>query len=66
MAWDFVPSLPGWRTLSGELRFRSGDHALTIDGMNPSLPAARQAEKTPIRGFLAAVSCTLGKLHQRS
>ena len=57
----FRPLFTGLANLSGELRFRSGDHALTISGMNPSLLAAKQAEKTPIPGFLAAIGCTLAK-----
>ncbi len=46
--------------LNGELRFRSDDHALTIDGSGPALPQARLAQKARLKGFLISVVCTLG------
>lgn len=55
----FRPLFTGLANLNGELRFRSGDHALTMDGAHPSLLAAKQAEKPPMEGFLAAVACVL-------
>ena len=47
----------GLANLNGALRFRSGDHALLIDGQNPSLMTARPAQKPPIPGFLVSVIC---------
>lgn len=55
--WGFRPLFVGLANLWGFLRFRSGNHALTIDGQTPALVRARIAEKPPIDGFLAAVSC---------
>ena len=49
----------GLADLNGELRFRSGDHALTIDGTSPSLVTARLSQKVEIAGFLASVVCRL-------
>ena len=50
----------GLANLNGALRFRSGNHALLIDGHNPSLMNARVAPKTTLRGFLVSVSCATG------
>jgi hypothetical protein len=47
----------GLAHLNADLRFRSGDHALLISGPQPELKTARLAQKTPFRGFLAAVRC---------
>jgi hypothetical protein len=53
----FRPLFIGLSNLNGALRFRSGDHALTIDGRNPqSIPWTKIA-KPKISGFLASVSC---------
>lgn len=52
--------------LNGELRFRSDDHALTIDGAGPTLPQARLAQKARLQGFVISVVCTVmppGRLH---
>jgi len=46
--------------LNGELRFRSDDHALTIDGSGPTLPQARLAQKARLQGFVISVVCSLG------
>lgn len=43
--------------LNADLRFRSGDHALLINGPQPELKTARLAQKAPFKGFLAAVRC---------
>lgn len=41
----------GLANLNGELRFRSGDHALTIDGRGPSLVSRRLTQKAdPLQG----------------
>lgn len=47
----------GLAHLNADLRFRSGDHALLISGPHPELKAARLEQKTPFKGFLAAVRC---------
>lgn len=48
----------GLADLHAELRFRSGDHALTISG-RPELRQAVLAQKAPFQGFLASVRCRL-------
>ncbi len=48
----------GLGDLSAELRFRSGDHALTISGQ-PDLRQAVLAQKAYFQGFLASVRCRL-------
>lgn len=55
----FRPLFIGVANLNGFLRFRSGDHALVIDGHRPSLVTARLAQKPKISGFLASVRCVL-------
>lgn len=55
----FRPLFVGLANLNGALRFRSGNHALVIDGQNPSLITARVAEKTTIPGFLTSVLCEI-------
>lgn len=55
----FRPLFIGVANLNGLLRFRSGDHALVIDGHKPSLVAARLAQKPKIGGFLASVKCLI-------
>jgi len=53
----FRPLFIGLSNLNGALRFRTGDHALTIDGRDPiSIPWTKIA-KPNISGFLAFVSC---------
>lgn len=47
----------GLANINGALRFRSGDHALTIDGHNPSLKLARLTQKPSLGGFFASVKC---------
>lgn len=47
----------GLANLNGSLRFRSGNHALVIDGRDPSIVAARLAQKPEIGGFIASVKC---------
>ena len=53
----FRPLFVGLANLNGSLRFRSGDHALLIEGRNPSLMTARIAEKASIAGFLISIVC---------
>jgi len=54
----FRPIFVGLANLSGSLRFRSGDHALVIDGQKIGAMPAKAAQKTRLRGFLASVACT--------
>ena len=56
--YGFRPLFVGLANLHSALRFRSGDHALLIDGRNPSLMSARLAQKPLIQGFLVSVTCT--------
>jgi hypothetical protein len=55
--FGFRPIFNGLANLRGLLRFRSGDHALTLDGTGPSLTSAKPAQKTPVSGFIASVTC---------
>lgn len=43
--------------LRGQLRFRSGDHSLELDGRSPSLVNASLHQRAFFRGFLASVQC---------
>jgi anti-sigma regulatory factor (Ser/Thr protein kinase) len=52
----FRPIFIGLMNLNGSLRFRSGDHALTMDGTSPTLATAHIAQKPEIDGFLASVA----------
>jgi anti-sigma regulatory factor (Ser/Thr protein kinase) len=49
----------GLAGLNADLRFRSGDHALTISGPRPDLKRARLDQKVPFQGLLASVRCQL-------
>ncbi len=49
----------GLANMNGELRFRSGDQAVTIDGVNPRSMPATTSEKVPLVGFVASVICSL-------
>ncbi|WP_434615202.1 hypothetical protein [Azospirillum sp. B2RO_4] len=53
----FRPIFIGLANINGSLRFRSGDHALIINGQNPSLMSAQTSQKTMIEGFSASVIC---------
>ena len=55
----FRPLFIGLANLKGGLRFRSGDQALTIDGVNPGSIPAQIWEKVPSSGFVASVCCGL-------
>jgi hypothetical protein len=46
-------------TLNASLRFRSGDHALTIEGKSPTLINALVAKKPRAVGFFTSVRCTV-------
>jgi len=47
----------GLAALNAELRFRSGDHALTISGVGPGLVSATTWQRPLIQGFMASVVC---------
>jgi hypothetical protein len=47
----------GLRSLHSDVRFRSGDHALTLSGSQPELKQAHLAQKSLFQGFLASVHC---------
>ena len=53
----FNPLFQSFLNLSGALRFRSGDHALTIDGVSPSLSTARLRQKLELPGFIVSALC---------
>lgn len=47
----------GLANLNGHLRFRSDDHALTIDGSSPSLMTTRLSQTARLQGFVASIVC---------
>jgi len=51
------PLFRGLANLNSMLRFRSGDHALTIEGQNPVVIPAKLWQKPVIQGLFAAVTC---------
>lgn len=53
----FRPLFIGLANLNGSLRFRSGDHALLINGQNPTLMTAQPAQKPSLKGLFISVSC---------
>lgn len=55
----FSQLFKGLATLNGSLRFRSGNHALSIEGKNPSLVNALTAMKPSVPGFLVCVACRI-------
>lgn len=55
----FRPIFIGLLNLCGSLRFRSGDHALVMDGASPNLATSQLAQKPTIDGFFASVCCDL-------
>jgi hypothetical protein len=61
----FRPIFLGLANLRGSLRFRSGDHALLIDGVSPDLTTAQLAQKPFIDGFVASVTCHVGSADGR-
>ncbi|MCY4641150.1 MAG: hypothetical protein OXC41_00375 [Gammaproteobacteria bacterium] len=58
--YGFHDLFVGLANLNGELRFRSGDHALTIDGVSPSLVTARLCQKVEMPGFLVSILSRAG------
>jgi anti-sigma regulatory factor (Ser/Thr protein kinase) len=55
--YGFHDLFVGLANLSGELRFRSGDHALTINGTGPTLLTRALFQKTQLQGFVASIVC---------
>lgn len=55
----FRPIFIGLLNLRGSLRFRSGDHALLMDGASPDLATSHLAQKPKMDGFFASVCCDL-------
>jgi anti-sigma regulatory factor (Ser/Thr protein kinase) len=55
--FGFRPIFIGLANMKGFLRFRSGDHALILDGTQPSLTTAKPAQKPMLSGFIASISC---------
>ena len=53
----FRPIFTGLMGLRGELRFRSGDHAITMNGTRPTVATSKIAQKGPIDGFFGSVRC---------
>jgi hypothetical protein len=56
--YGFRPLFLGLMNLQGHLRFRSGDHALILDGRSPQLATARLLQKPYVDGFFASVAVT--------
>ena len=54
----FRPIFLGLANLNGALRFRSGDHALTIDGSSPQLTTSQLQQKPQLDGFFVSVRCS--------
>jgi len=55
--YGFRPIFRGLANIYGQLRFRSGDFAVTIDGFRPNLPVAQVTQKVAIDGFFASILC---------
>lgn len=43
--------------LSGNLRFRSGDFSLELEGQNLTYLTAKLSQRAPLQGFVASVTC---------
>lgn len=55
----FRPIFVGLTNMHGALRFRSGDHALVMDGTGPALAMAQVQQKPFLHGFFASVRCSI-------
>jgi hypothetical protein len=55
----FRPIFEKLADMTGQLRFRSGDYALTLDGRFGDRIARQVSQKPRLAGFFAAVSCSL-------
>ena len=56
----FRPIFQGLANLNGYLRFRSGDHAIVMDGTKQGLASAQLVQKPDLKGFFASITCRLG------
>ena len=57
--YGFHDLFVGLANLNGNLRFRSGDHALTVDGASPSVVKSKLSQKVEIPGFLVNIVCCM-------
>jgi hypothetical protein len=57
--FGFRPIFTGLANIGGHLRFKSGDHALTISGGKFKLPIAQVSQRLRTPGFFASVLCQL-------
>lgn len=57
----FRPIFERLADMQGQLRFRSGDHALTLHGQFGNRVARQVSQRPRLRGFLAAVTCKIGR-----
>ena len=55
--YGFSDLFVGLANLNSDLRFRSGNHALTIDGLSPTVVTSRLSQKVEIQGFLVNIVC---------
>jgi hypothetical protein len=62
----FHDMFTGLMNLQGTLRFRSGDHALIMDGTSPTLATAQLRQKPKIDGFFASVRCEAAKAGRKT
>lgn len=61
--WGFNTLFIGLANMNGVLRFRTEDHALVIDGVNPSLMTATLVQRAMLQGFFMNVVCRLPDIH---
>lgn len=55
----FRPLFVGLANLRGSLRFRSGDHALVIEGQKLDSMAAKTVQKAHLQGFFVSAACLM-------
>jgi anti-sigma regulatory factor (Ser/Thr protein kinase) len=55
--FGFRDIFTGLANMNCDLRFRSGDHAMTIQGTSPDPKNAQLSQKAMIAGFIAVVTC---------
>jgi hypothetical protein len=60
----FRPIFEKLADMTGQLRFRSGDYALTLDGRFGDRIARQVSQKPTLTGFLAAVFCSVPNHHR--
>ena len=64
--YGFRPIFERLADMTGELRFRSGDYALTLDGRFGDRISRRIVQKPEVRGLFAAVTCHVPDGSERS